>query len=892
MKLFLAIGRRLTFSNLLVTLLVLMFSKVVWAQSTSGVQGTIRDDLGNPLAYATLFVKQTGTGTTTNIDGYYEIHLPAGKYELVYQYLGYESQVHAIEINNMMKVDVTLKSQTTVLQTVVINAGNEDPAYTIMRKAIAKAKYHTQQLDGYTARVYIKGAGKLKDYPWLAKKALEKEGVEKGRVYISESVSDVKYTRPSKFEEKVISIRSDGKDNNTSPNQYIFGSFYEPEVAETVSPLSPRSFSYYKFEYLGTFKDRNYEVSRIKVTPRSKGDNVVDGEINIVEDWWSIHSMDIHTSKLGIDIFIKAMYAPIEDKAWMPVSHRFKVDGKVFGFEFEYNYLATVSDYKIQLNPELYVDAVEMKVIDEKIQRDEAKEIQRKQLAQTKPNPADDKTQQLQQRLQEGKEITRKELRTIIKDYEKQELKQQKEPEVIADVTFKVDSGAHKIDSAYWASIRPVPLTAEEVKGYQKSDSISVIERKKEVGDTLKQSKHKGFQPWDLLIGDAYKVSKHSNFKIYTPLGGFNTVEGWNLIYKLRFGTILQDTNKTRLSITPTFRYAFSREVFSGNLEFALYNKNYRFELEGGRYIKQYNADEPILPLVNDITTLLMEKNLMKLYERRYVDLLYRRKFNDKVSATGKISWAKRYELENTSDYKWVDRSKREYTDNRPINAELVDTTFPTHETLIGSFSLSVRPWIKYRMRNGHKWEVESSSPTFLFDYRKGIKTALGSDVDFDHIEAGIKHRFSLGVRGNVFVNLRGGAFLNKNSMYFMDYKHFLGNQTPFITNDPAATFRLLDYYAHSTPDKYFAGNMYYQFRKFLVTRFPFVRMTGIRENIFVNYLATPSSNNYTEVGYAIDGILRLFRLEAAASFQNGEYKDYGFRIGIASYLTINFSDN
>jgi len=179
-----------------------------------------------------------------------------------------------------------------------------------------------------------------------------------------------------------------------------------------------------------------------------------------------------------------------------------------------------------------------------------------------------------------------------------------------------------------------------------------------------------------------------------------------------------------------------------------------------------------------------------------------------------------------------------------------------------------------------------------LFDYRKGIKSALGSDVDFDHIEAGIKHRFSLGVRGNVFMNLRGGAFLNNNKMYFMDYKHFLGNQTPFITNDPAATFRLLDYYAHSTPDKYFAGNMYYQFRKFLVTRFPFVRMTGIRENIFVNYLATPSSNNYTEVGYAIDGILRLFRLEAAASFQNGAYKDYGFRIGIASYLTINFSDN
>ena len=127
-------------------------------------------------------------------------------------------------------------------------------------------------------------------------------------------------------------------------------------MAETISPLSPKAFSYYKFEYLGTFKDRDYEVSRIKVIPRSKGDDVVDGVLNIVEDWWAIHSMDIHTSKLGIDVNIKAVYAPIEEKAWMPVSHRFKVDGKVFGFDFEFNYLATVSGYKIKVNPDVYIE--------------------------------------------------------------------------------------------------------------------------------------------------------------------------------------------------------------------------------------------------------------------------------------------------------------------------------------------------------------------------------------------------------------------------------------------------------------------------------------------------------------------------------------------------------
>src|SRR5690349_12466691 len=192
-----------------------------------GIKGTVKDDAGAPLAYATIFVKQTGTGTTTNLEGLYEIPLPAGRYELVFQFLGYETQVRVVDVTTeFVEVNITLKTQVTVLPTIVVNSDNEDPAYTIMRKAISKAKYHTQELDNYSARVYIKGTGKLKDYPWLAKKALEKEGIKKDQVFVQESVSDIKYTRPNKFEEKVISIRSDGKDNNTSPNQFTFGSFY------------------------------------------------------------------------------------------------------------------------------------------------------------------------------------------------------------------------------------------------------------------------------------------------------------------------------------------------------------------------------------------------------------------------------------------------------------------------------------------------------------------------------------------------------------------------------------------------------------------------------------------------------------------------------------------
>jgi hypothetical protein len=886
------------FKTLCFSVILLILHVAVFA---GGIRGTIRDEKGEPLAYATIFVKQTGSGTATNVDGNYELSLAQGSYEVVFQYLGYQTFVKQIEVGaDFVTVDVVLTAQATVLQTVTIKSGKEDPAYTIMRKAIAKANYHRNQLDEYQARVYIKGSGQLKDYPWLAKRQLEKEGIEKGRVFVQESVSDIKYTRPNKFEEKVISIRTDGSGNeNASPNQYIFGSFYEPVVAQTISPLSPKAFSYYRFEYQGTFKDRDYEISKIKVIPRSRGDNVVEGMLYLVENWWSIHSMDIKTTKLGISFFIKAVYAPIEDKAWLPVSHQFRVEGKIFGFEFEGKYMATVRDYKIKVNPELYVDPQEMEVVDEKIEKAQAEEIEKQNTGKGK----DAEAQQLQERLAQGKEITRKELKTLIKEYEKQEVKELKEPEVVFDNNFSIDSGAYKHDSTYWAEMRPIPLTKEEIKGYQKSDSLAVIERKKSEGDTTKASKHKGFQPWDILIGDSYKVSEHSNFRIYMPFGGFNTVEGWNIFYKLGFGTILQDTNKTRLNITPTIRYAFSREAITGNLRFTMRNKKYSMELEGGRYVQQLNHEKPIHPIVNTFTTLMLEKNLMKLYERDYIDFGYRRRINAFYSISTNWSFARRYQLYNNSDFTLVDRDDYSYTTNIPYNEEFPPTTpdengdevgntaFPTHEALIGSVTFKARPWLKYRMRNGQKHEIDDSSPTLSFEYRKGFADVLNSSVDFDQVELGFRHEFDLGVRAHIDVALRAGAFLNNNSMYFMDYQHFLGNKTPFSTSDPVGSFRLLDYYRHSTSDKYLAGNVHYQFRRFLVTSIPQIRMMGIRENIFVNYLATPSSRNYTEVGYSIDGILRIFRLEGAASFQDGKFLDYGFRVGIATNIDINFND-
>jgi hypothetical protein len=348
-----------------------------------------------------------------------------------------------------------------------------------------------------------------------------------------------------------------------------------------------------------------------------------------------------------------------------------------------------------------------------------------------------------------------------------------------------------------------------------------------------------------------------------------------------------------RLEVSPVVRYAFSREKVTGFLRLDFRAKDYRIWAEGGRYVQQYNADEPIHSFVNTYTTLVFGNNWMKLYERDFIDINYRHRFNDKYTLRSYWTLSDRRELFNNNTYTFFKRYKENITPNEPVNVELpLTTSFPTNRAFIGSVALEARPWQKYRIRNGNRQRVHNSTPIFTLEYRKGFADVFGSDVKFDQVELGVRKQVKLGIRGTLDVLAKGGAFLNNDRMYFMDYKHFLGNRTYFLTTDPTGSFRLLDYYRYSTSHNYLETHAHYHFRKFLLTYLPKARLLGLSENLFVNHLATRTAQ-YSEIGYSIDGILRIFRLEGAMGFQDLKFRDanFGFRIGIATSVTVNFND-
>jgi TonB-linked SusC/RagA family outer membrane protein len=82
------------------------------------VTGVIKDEKGDLLPGATVYVRYTEVGTISNLDGEYSITVPAEKNELVFSFLGMKSQV--VKIDGQTTINVTLEPDIENLEEVVV----------------------------------------------------------------------------------------------------------------------------------------------------------------------------------------------------------------------------------------------------------------------------------------------------------------------------------------------------------------------------------------------------------------------------------------------------------------------------------------------------------------------------------------------------------------------------------------------------------------------------------------------------------------------------------------------------------------------------------------------------------------------------------------------------
>lgn len=807
---------------------LLLFSFTISAQ-TFILSGKISDK-NEALPFATIIVKGTTQGTNSNINGLYTLKLPAGKHEIIYQYVGYSKRIETIDLTADKTLNVILAADGIALKEVEVKAG-EDPAVPIIKKAIKRRKYYLNQLDAYTCKAYIKGLQRIDKLPKNFTKLIKLTGGDpsdtnqlKGVVYLSESESKYHFQKTDNEKEIMYSSKVSGDNKAFSFNQLsdMKVNFYKNLIElgnlsnrPFVSPINENAFLYYRFYLIGKIEGEGKIINKIKVVPKRKTDPCFRGIIYIQDSTWRISSSDLIITKDAKINFVdtlqvKQIYSSVlADSIWMPIALYFGFNFNAFGFSGKGYFNANIKEY--DLHP------------------------------------------------------------TFEKNFFKNEV-------------FKVEEGANKKDSAYWASHRAVPLTAEETFDYRKKDSTEKITDTDRYKDSVDKRTNK-YKTTNLLLGYTYNITK-KNFSINLPgivTDGFqyNTVEGYNLSYSLSINKSFEDFKK--YSIIGKARYGFSNKLWGGELGFNYLfkpEKFSKFSITAKSIISQYNQQDPISPLVNTLYSLYLNRNYMKAFKETGVELNYFTELVNGIYFNTLVKYVERDALKNTADYLIRDDKNLLFTTNDPRSDFSHDSIFTTNNALTAEISFSFRFKQKYYTLPHQKIIGGSKYPRLSVIYKKAFPY-LNTTANYDLASMVISDNIKLGLFGKFSYKLRGGGFLNTQKLLFMDFKYFLGNQTIFNTNDYLSSFRLLPYYTFSADQWYTEAHGEHHFNGFIINKIPGLKKLKVQEVVGGHFLASNKLKHYYEVNFGIEKIFKVIRFDYVLGFSPDNTIKQGFTFGL-----------
>lgn len=799
------------------TIVLLLFPLLAFSQ----ISGIVKDFQGNPIPFSTIFIKELRSGTVANEEGVFLLNLPDGNYTATFQALGYrtaEKNISILGLNDTLFI--SLQPNLFFLPEVIVNKSDFEKGEIIARKTISLAPFHRQKIKTYTAKSYIKGSARVKDVPFLLRKTLKESGLDSTTSFVLESTSKIFFESPDKFTETIETFRSLGTEN-PAVAPFFYPDFTRENSGSTFSPLSENALNHYTYRLDQTFYDQNQLIYKLNVIPNRNAEGLFKGDIYILDNIWSLYATDLSTTTNGFEISINQTFAPMDAKNWMPVSNKIILSGNITGFRFEYLYLTTIKDYTIEYQDNSFFEKYGFV---DTLYADPFYNPEKKEVKNIRNLSGGNKSK----------------FESII-----------------------IDSLAISVPDQTWDSIRPVPLTAYEVKGIQLIDSIVASNP---LSDSTQRSKNPFLQNLSSLIyGNTFPVSENTSI-IWEPLFSkvnFNPVEGYHIYNSLR----LESKDLIFLKITPRFGFSDQKFRFLGEANFG---KNILM-LSGGRYIFQYGDIEQITPFLNTYQNLVFENNFIRLYEKTFVKIKTEIPAASKLTLTISAEYALRNHLDITTKQTWIDNKNRSYAENIPENPNFNPVFDQENKALLGTLDILWKP---------------ATRTFFKLSFLKGFNpNSEEAFSDFNLVKALYRQSIRFPARGRLVFEAEGGAFLNSGNIAFQDMIHFSGNSTNFFSKSPVGNFRTLGFYTKSTDGHFFRFSGEYQFKKLAITRFSSVWQAGIKESLFINHVETGAFSPYTEIGYALSNVFRIFRIEIVSGIDAGQSFKPKWLLGLSTRL-------
>lgn len=250
--------------------------------------------------------------------------------------------------------------------------------------------------------------------------------------------------------------------------------------------------------------------------------------------------------------------------------------------------------------------------------------------------------------------------------------------ESFGKMIYLIADGAHKKDSLFLNN-RPIPLTEKERINYVKKDSIVKAHKTPSYLDSLDRESNR-FKWKDFLGKEIQNSAYASSYGYSFPLTEFhfNAVQGYHATFKLFYNRDWKEEKKS-IKINLNHVYGFSDQKVYPSFEMNyLMNKMYysRLRFRAGKKLVQFDREQPLNLIVNDIYSTVLKENYSKWYENNEVQVRFSRFVKSEFFIGVSAEYSLRNPRSNTTNYSWANKEKN-YEPNIPPNTHY---SFEGHE--------------------------------------------------------------------------------------------------------------------------------------------------------------------------------------------------------------------
>ena len=792
-------------------LIIFIFLHSVVANANT-LKGTVKDRNGKEIPYASISIKKTTTGTTANSKGQYSLQLGKGEYIIVCQNIGFKISEQKIIIeDNLTTFNFVLEEQEYELKEVVVSNKAEDPAYEIIRNAIKQRPTYLKEFNNFKCQVYLKGQLQLRDYPnkFLGDTVDFEDGdTSKAKLlYLSETFADYSI-RDNQRKVEITSTKVSGRSDGFGFGNPSIISFYENNI-EVNNALNPRGF----------------------ISP------IADNALNYYKYKYLGSFYENGLEICRIKVTPKRKQEPLFN-GFITI-----VDGRWCIHSVQLN---LVKEQQLQLVDTVSYDQIYMQIDNQWVVKQQVSNIA-------------------------GSFLGFKFYGSFLQVYNQYEINKNFGPKYFSNVIIKYLDSSNKKSLQFWDSARPVALLPSEALDFIKKDSLEKLRSSPAYMDSVDSVRNKPKFLNVFVTGYNYSIQTKKTFLRFNPLltafpSYFNPAEGRVMNFRMSYSKQFKRYNN--LEITPVLRYGLSKQQLYGELitNYTFPTKSRSFLNVGfGNTVFQFNNNNPITELLNSVGGYIWGRNDMKTYEASYFKIRYGRNFGQGINASMDIQFQNRKPMDNV-----VEMLKgKTFAPNFPTT--LMSANLVPHKSFIVNFNINWRPFSKYLELPERMINLGSKYPTLNFNVATGLKSILGSDVDFVKWRVTASQNLNLKLYGKLDAKFMVGGFSNTNKVYTPDYQHYLGNEIA-INNNYMNGFQLLPYYTYSNVSSlYTESHFEYHLNGFISNKIPIFKKLNWFFIVGANTLNINGKPNYFETFASVEKIFKLIRVDFVNGYlQNG----------------------